>query len=397
MKRDSSIFENEYFQKAIDSLPTAVYTTDAEGCLTYFNSAAVEFSGCEPHLGTDQWYLTWKLFYPDGTPMPHEECPMVIALKEGRSIKGAEGILERPDGNRSWFEAYPSPLFDEEGKVVGGINMLLDITERKKARQKLQDVNQTLEKRVQERTKKLKAKQDHLHSLVSQLSKAEELERQRLAGELHDNLGQILALGRMKINSLQKYQLPEPTVQEIDEIKELINDALTYTRELMSDLKPPPSLEKNDVRPTIEWIAKKMKKHDLTVIVDDDEEPKPTSEEVRIILLQSVRELLFNIIKHADEDVAWIIMSRLGDNVQIIVEDNGRGFDPSNINKSSIEEGGFGLYHIQERMDMLDGSIDIFSEPGEGTKIKLVVPLKDDNNSDSSPDYREPQKQSAQN
>lgn len=115
----------------IDALPAAIYTTDAEGRLTHFNSAAVEFSGRVPELGTDQWCVTWKLYHPDGTPMPHDQCPMAVALKEGRSVRGRETIAERPDGKRVWFIPYPTPFRDQHGKILGGINMLLDITERK--------------------------------------------------------------------------------------------------------------------------------------------------------------------------------------------------------------------------------------------------------------------------
>jgi PAS domain S-box-containing protein len=116
-----------------DILPAAIYVTDAEGRLTYFNSAAVEFSGRTPELGTDRWCVTWKLYYPDGTPMPHGQCPMAMAIKEGRIIRGAEAIAERPDGTRVWFEPYPAPLRDEAGNIVGGINLLVDITQRKTA------------------------------------------------------------------------------------------------------------------------------------------------------------------------------------------------------------------------------------------------------------------------
>ena len=119
------------FREMVDALPVAVYTTDAHGRLTHFNRAAVEFSGRTPQLGTDQWCVSWKLYRSDGTPMAHDECPMAIALREGRVVRGAEAIAERPDGKRIWFTPYPTPMRDAEGKVVGGINMLLDITERK--------------------------------------------------------------------------------------------------------------------------------------------------------------------------------------------------------------------------------------------------------------------------
>jgi PAS domain S-box-containing protein len=120
-----------FFRRMIDALPTAIYTTDAKGRITHFNPACVEFSGRTPELGSAHWCVTWKLFYPDGRPMPHDECPMAIALKEGRIVRGAEAIAERPDGTRVWFEPYPTPFFDDEGNVTGGINMLVDITERK--------------------------------------------------------------------------------------------------------------------------------------------------------------------------------------------------------------------------------------------------------------------------
>lgn len=121
------------FREMIDALPAAIYTTDAEGRLTHFNPTAVELSGRIPELGTDQWCVSWKMFKPDGKPLPHDECPMAVALKEGRIERGAEAILERPDGKRLWFTPYPTPLRDAVGKIVGGINMLVDITERKQA------------------------------------------------------------------------------------------------------------------------------------------------------------------------------------------------------------------------------------------------------------------------
>lgn len=123
------------FREMIDALPAAIYTTDAEGRITHFNSAAAAFAGRVPELGTDEWCVTWKLYYPDGTPMPHDECPMAIALKEGRAVRGVEAIAERPDGTRVWFAPYPSPVRDESGRVVGAVNMLVDISERKRAEQ----------------------------------------------------------------------------------------------------------------------------------------------------------------------------------------------------------------------------------------------------------------------
>jgi PAS domain S-box-containing protein len=133
-RAEQALSESERrFREMLDALPAAIYTTDAKGQLTYFNPAAVEFSGHTPEIGTDEWWVSWKLYYPDGAPLPHDECPMANSLREGRAIRKVEAIAERPDGKRIWFEPYPTPLRDGEGRIVGGINMLVDITERKRA------------------------------------------------------------------------------------------------------------------------------------------------------------------------------------------------------------------------------------------------------------------------
>ncbi len=129
----------ERFREMIDALPAAIYTTDVEGRLTHFNPAAVRLSGRVPELGTDKWCVTWKLFLPDGTPLPHDRCPMAIALKGGSVSPGVECIAERPDGSRFWFAPYPTPLRDLEGRITGGINMLVDITARKEAEEALRE------------------------------------------------------------------------------------------------------------------------------------------------------------------------------------------------------------------------------------------------------------------
>lgn len=121
------------FRDLLDALPAAIYTTDATGRLTYYNDAAAELWGQRPPLGTSEWCGSWKLFWPDGTPMPHDECPMAIALKEDRPVRGMEAVAERPDGTRVPFIPYPTPLHDEAGRLVGAVNMLVDITERKRA------------------------------------------------------------------------------------------------------------------------------------------------------------------------------------------------------------------------------------------------------------------------
>src|SRR6185437_3176374 len=114
---ERDFWEREVFYRdLLNALPTAVYTTDAEGRITFYNDAAVELSGRRPELGSDQWCVTWRLFELDGTPMPHDQCPMAVALRERRVVRGDVAVAERPDGSRVTFEPFPTPLFDREGK-----------------------------------------------------------------------------------------------------------------------------------------------------------------------------------------------------------------------------------------------------------------------------------------
>jgi two-component system CheB/CheR fusion protein len=115
----------------LQALPVAVYTTDAKGRITYFNDAAAELWGRKPELGTNKWRGSWRLYWPDGRPMPHDQCPMAVALKENRAIRGAEAVAERPDGARIPFLAYATLSRDESGTLTGTVNTLVDITERK--------------------------------------------------------------------------------------------------------------------------------------------------------------------------------------------------------------------------------------------------------------------------
>ena len=142
-------------RELLDALPAAIYTTDAAGRITFFNQAAVEFSGRTPEIGSDRWCVTWRLYWPDGRPMAHDECPMAKSLKEDRPIRGGEAIAERPDGTRVPFMAYPTPLHDASGRLVGAVNMLVDLTAAKEAEKARGQLNETLERHVEERTRQL--------------------------------------------------------------------------------------------------------------------------------------------------------------------------------------------------------------------------------------------------
>lgn len=112
----------------LDDLPVPIYTTDAKGRVTYWNRACVDFAGREPQLGRDRWCVTWQLYTTGGDPMRHADCPMAQAIKEQRPIRNAVAIAKRPDGSRVAFRAYPTPLFEADGRLKGAVNMLLDVS-----------------------------------------------------------------------------------------------------------------------------------------------------------------------------------------------------------------------------------------------------------------------------
>lgn len=130
------------------ALPAAVYTTDTRGRITYFNEAAALLAGRRPTLGVDEWCVSWKLYHSDGSPLPHDQCPMAICLLEGRPVRNQQAILERPDGTRVPFAPYPTPLRDGDGNLIGAINMLVDIAEQKKADERQKTLIAELNHRV---------------------------------------------------------------------------------------------------------------------------------------------------------------------------------------------------------------------------------------------------------
>ena len=165
-----------HLRDVLEALPVAIYTTDAQGRITFYNKAATELAGREPKLGSDEWCATWRLYLPDGTPLPHDQSPMAIALRENRPVRGVEAIAERPDGTRVPFLPFPTPIRDKSGKLIGAVNMLVDISDRKDAETKVHAVMNELHHRVK----------NNMQMLQSLLGAAE---REALSPEAREVLG----------------------------------------------------------------------------------------------------------------------------------------------------------------------------------------------------------------
>lgn len=248
--------------------------------------------------------------------------------------------------------------------------------ERARLTRKLQVINESLEKRIQKRTKALKTYQKQLQSLATELNKAEEHERQRLAEELHSNLGQMLAVGKMELDSLRMNVSSPDIIDRVERCTALIKDSIVYTRELMSNLKPPPTLDEENLADVIRWVACKMEKYGLTTIIEEENQPRPLEDEVRTTLRRCVNELLHNVIKHSGTHTARVVITYGPKTIQVKVEDQGSGFDV-NQQFAPGTEGGFGLFNIKERINWLGGRCIIESEPGKGTVTTLEVPVRE--------------------
>lgn len=327
------------------------------------------------------------------------------AFYEHTGLKNVEGRTARevaPATEDHWFEIYGKVVrtgepvrFEQPAKAIGRILevyaypfdklkphkiavLFKDITERKRNQQKLKEMNETLEEKVKERTASLISYQEQLRLLASELSKAKEQERQRLATDLHDNMGQLLAVGKMKLEALGRKAQSEEVEDEVDELKHLMDQAITYSRKLVTDLKPPPTLNSKNIGEHISWIAEKMKEYQLHVSIRDEGNITELDEEVRSTILQCVRELLFNVVKHAGVDRAQIILKRKDDLVEIQVIDKGSGFDLAGEIPPGDSQNGFGLFSIKERLKIIGGTVNIVTRPGEGTHVTIMVPLDSD-------------------
>lgn len=123
----AGVADDRWFREVVAQLPLALYATDADGRVTYFNEAAARLVGRQPRLWHDRWCIAHRLFQVDGSPLAHEDCPLAVALREDRPIRGIEALAERPDGSRVRFMPLPTPLYDAEGKLAGAINVMVDV------------------------------------------------------------------------------------------------------------------------------------------------------------------------------------------------------------------------------------------------------------------------------
>ena len=305
-------------KELLSAIPAAIYTTDAQGRITYFNEKAVELAGRTPTLGSDEWCVTWKLYQPDGTPLPHDQCPMAVALKEGRPIRNAEAVAERPDGTRVPFIPYPTPLRDANGKVVGAINMLVDISERRQAETQQRVLFNELNHRVK----------NNMQTLQS-----------------------ILSLAVRKTHSLEAKKVLEDASTRIS--------AMTAAQQVLYGTSDAARFNAKEFLEAVCQAARQTFPGNIEIVREADD--IQLSNDMSMPLALIVNELLTNAVKHGSgsgQAIVRVGLTRECKSLLLYVEDEGPGFDLQSVRKQSS-----GLQLVEGLARQLGGKFEVARTP----------------------------------
>ena len=237
--------------------------------------------------------------------------------------------------------------------------------------------NARLYESVRQKERDLIELSEKLRTLSSELVLTEERQRRRIAVDLHDRIGHALANVRMQLGALKQNVSGDESQKALARISGLIDQSIQDTQSLTFELSPP-VLYDLGLGAALEWLVDQMREqYRIAMVFKEDPAPKPVDESVRVLAFQAARELLFNIVKHAYAHHAWVTLKRQDEQIHIEIEDDGIGLHASMQNRSKTRKGGgFGLFSIQERLKHFGGHLEISSEPGKGTRMTLIAPMK---------------------
>ena len=298
---------------------------------------------------------------------------------------GAEGFINRPkEPDEFWLEMgaileklatgrrnpRPPRLMAEEREYLRHYCEI--VTE--KLEEKVRELEETLELR-REAEGELIANQERLKALAAELAHAEERERSRIAVELHDAVGQRLAQSEMMLGALTKIPISAECIGRIDEIRGILDTVIDQVRSLTFRISPP-VLHLVGFEAAVESLCEKFQEDfGIRITFMSDGEPRLIGEDLRGGLYRMAQELLFNAVKHARANTVAVSVQSVENGVEIRVEDDGCGFDASQLFQSRDKRVCIGLFSIKERIEYLGGSMEIDSKPGHGTRVNLIVPV----------------------
>lgn len=335
----------------------AIITQDEEGRIVDWNS------GAEQVFGYTAAEVVGKpnamLFTPEDRRKDEPAREMQQARTTGRAADERWHI--RKDGTRFFASGVLTPL--QANARTGYVKVARDLTERRQ-------MEERLESEVRERTAQVR-------ELVTQLTMTEQEERRRVSAILHDDLQQRLFSAMFQLTVLRQMldQTQLSAVQQpLTEIETALRSSIRTARELSVDLSPP-ILHDEGLLSALSWLAIQMEQQQgLTVTVQGAAIVPLLNEDLRVLLFQTVRELLFNVVKHAGVNQAQVALAKEGEMLRIDIADAGRGFDPEDHNKTGATSQG--LRRIGQRMQLLGGRMEVASAPGQGTRVSLYIPLQ---------------------
>jgi PAS domain S-box-containing protein len=345
-KRDASLYARSLIEASIDPM----MTIDADGRIMDVNRAAENITGLsrEKLIGSD------IAGYFKQSDESGDDYRMIF--KEGL-VRNYPLAMQHISGQTTKVNYNASLYRNEAGEIQGILAVAHDITSQVEAEKRILASNETL------------------RLLTSELVMTEERERRRIAVDLHDHIGQTLAVTKMKLDALVSEASGCSFKEPLEQARALVNKSIQETRSLMRDISPSVLYELGFTE-AIEWLGEQMQsQYGLDVVLEHNlKKSGQIDEEVQLLLFRILRELLMNIVKHAGTKKAYIAIRDLGTNLRITVKDDGIGFDMSRMDHVHKLAGSFGLMSIRERMNYMGGFLEIEAKKGQGTRVHLVVP-----------------------
>ena len=354
--------EKDKVQTYLDVAAVMMVAIDCEGRVGLINK-----KGCQI-LGYDENEILAKNWFDNFLPKSVRDEVKDIFDKVSTGQADEPEYYENPvltkNGDERLIAWHNTILRDDKGNVIATLSSGEDITERKKAEEKLLEY------------------QKQLKTMASQLTLAEESERRRIATELHASIGQSLVISKMKLDELRASNPSSEINKTLGEVCDLLARTIQGARTLTFDLSSPVLYELGFEKAVAEWISEQIeKKHGIKTEFQDDGQEKPLDDEMKVFLFRDMRELLFNVIRHAQAKKVKVSIRKVDERIHVTVEDDGWGFDSAKVSEMAVKTGSFGLFSVRQRLELLGGRLDIESAPGHGCKVTITAPLKQKENS----------------
>jgi len=348
--------ERDKAQKYLDVAAVLLVAIDSEQRVGLINKKGCEILGYkEEEILGKNWFDN---FLPERIRDQVKGIFEKTVHKEIDPPEYYENFILTKNGDERLIAWHNTVLRDEKGSVIAILSSGEDITQRKKAELKLLEY------------------QKKLRSLASQLTLAEERERRRIATELHDRINQSLAISKIKLDALRHSVRSGEQARALEEVCNSLGQAIAQTRSLTFDLSSPVLHELGFEAAVASWLAEQVEtKHHISTKFEEDGQPKPLDDDVRAILFRNIRELLMNVIKHAKAHNVKVSVHKIGDRIQVHVQDDGVGFEPVEALAKAARERRFGLFSAKERLEQIGGNLEIESALGQGCKVTMTAPL----------------------